>query len=138
MMSKKTIFVDTGAWFALSDQSDQYHGKAAAHIRKLSNDGFEMITTNLVVHETFMLLSRKLSRTAAITFLDEIYTDENVHIIHSNGALEQEAIETIRKYADQDFSIADCVSFAVMKREAIKRAFTFDRHFKTMRLSVEP
>ena len=133
-MTKKTVFFDTGAWFAMSDGSDQYHANAIAHV----NEGNEIKTTNLVVHETFMLISRKLSRKAAIVFLSEIYSDQTVEVFHSDEALEQEAFQTIRSYPDQDFSVADCVSFALMKRKGIRRAFTFDKHFKTMRFSVEP
>lgn len=138
MMSKKIVFVDTGAWLALADQSDQYHDKAVAQVKRLVDDNHELITTNLVIHETFMLLSRRISRKAAVAFLDEIYTDSNVQIFHSDHTVEKEAYETIRKYTEQDFSVADCVSFAIMKREGLKRAFTFDKHFKTMRFSVEP
>lgn len=138
MTSNKNIFVDTGAWYALADNSDQYHKKAAEHIKKLTHDGFIMTTTNLVVHETFMLLARRLSHKAAITFIDEIYADENVSIMHSNESVEQEAYNIARKYSEHAFSITDCVSFVVMKREAVKTAFTFDKHFRTMHFLVEP
>jgi predicted nucleic acid-binding protein len=138
MMSKKSIFVDTGAWYALSDESDQFHKKATANVRKLAADGSTLITTNLVIHETFMLLARRISRKAAITFLDEIYHADNVQIFHSDRTIEKEAYVTIRKYTDQDFSVADSVSFVIMKREGLKRAFRFDKHFKTMRFTVEP
>ena len=36
----------------------------------------------------------------------------------------------MRKYADQDVSYTDCVSFAIMHRLRIRTAFTFDRHFR--------
>jgi uncharacterized protein len=101
-------------------------------------DGSTLITTNLVIHETFMLLARKISRKAAITFLDEIYHADNVQVFHSDQAIEKGVYATIRKYTDQDFSVADCVSFTIMKREGLKRAFAFDKHFKTMRFTVEP
>lgn len=138
MMNEKSIFIDTGAWIALSDKSDQYHKKAVTYIRKLTKGGYGMITTNMVIHETFMLLSRRLSRTAAITFLDEVYNDSNVEIFHSDENCEQEAFSIIRKYIDQDFSVTDCVSFVIMKREKLKQVFTFDKHFKTMQFSIEP
>jgi uncharacterized protein len=34
-----------------------------------------------------------------------------------------------RKYSDQRVSFTDCISFVLMKRERVKIAFTFDRHF---------
>lgn len=137
-MNKKRVFIDTGAWLAISDASDQYHQKAARHLEKLIDDSNDIITTNLIIHETFMLLSRRISRKAALLFLDEVYNAENIEIYHSDVTLEAEAYSTIRKYIDQDFSVADSVSFAVIKREGLKRVFTFDKHFKTMRFTVEP
>jgi uncharacterized protein len=35
----------------------------------------------------------------------------------------------LHKYADQRVSFTDCISFVMMKRERVKIAFTFDRHF---------
>lgn len=138
MMNKKSIFVDTGAWLAISDASDQFHEKAVSHLKRLIDDANCIITTNLVIHETFMLLSRRISRKAALLFLDQVFNADNVDIFHSDETLEVEAFETIRRYSDQDFSVADSVSFVLMKREDLKRVFTFDKHFKTMRFTVEP
>ena len=36
----------------------------------------------------------------------------------------------MRKYADQQISFTDCVSFAMMRRLGIGAAFAFDRHFR--------
>jgi predicted nucleic acid-binding protein len=36
----------------------------------------------------------------------------------------------MRKYSDQAISFTDCVSFVLMRREGIKRAFSFDKHFR--------
>jgi uncharacterized protein len=137
-MNKRCIFVDTGAWVALSDESDQYHTRAAVCVKMLVNEGYALSTSNLIIHETFMLLSRRISRKVAVRFLDKVYNADNLRIFHSDRVIEQEAFETIRKYIDQDFSITDAVSFAIMKREGLKRVFSFDKHFKTMRFSLEP
>lgn len=136
-MSKNTVFVDTGVWYAMADKSDQYHKKAIEYIKKLvTNNNF--VTTNLVIHETLMLLSRKISKTAAIKFLDMIYSQDNIKIIENEDSIEQKAYRIFKKYTDQDFSITDCLSFVVMKENRIKKAFTFDKHFKTMKFTVIP
>lgn len=85
-----------------------------------------------------MPLSRRISRKTAVSFLDEVYNAANVQIFHSDRIIEQDAFHTIRKFTDQDFSVADAVSFAIMKREGLRRAFTFDKHYKTMLFTVEP
>ena len=43
--------------------------------------------------------------------------------------LKSAAIGIFRKYANQNVSFTDCISFVLMRRQGIKRAFTFGRHF---------
>lgn len=38
-------------------------------------------------------------------------------------------LRLIRRFSDNAISLADAVSFEVMRRERITRALTFDRHF---------
>ena len=130
--------MDTGAWFAIADKSDQYHHTATKHLRELVDDKTQLITSNLVVHETAMLLARRVSKKAAIQFLGLIFKDSVVEVIQSTSSSEQSAYAYFGKYAEHDFSITDCLSFVIMKQNLIKRAFTFDKHFKTMLFSVEP
>ena len=137
-MNRKSVFVDTGAWFAIADKSDQFHHHAKSHLKKIVENGDGITTSNLVIHETAMLLARRLSKHAAIQFLDLVAKDENVVVLQSDAAIEQDAYEVFRKYDEHDFSIVDCVSFVLMKNFEIKRTFTFDKHFKTMRFSAEP
>jgi uncharacterized protein len=51
---------------------------------------------------------------------------------------EGRAWEIFTKYHDQDFSYADCTSFAVMQRLKLGTSFTFDRHFSVMKFVVVP
>jgi len=137
-MNKKTVFVDTGAWFAAADKTDQYHAKASAHLKKLIKNKNPLITSNLVIHETLMLLSRKVSKNAAIKFLDYIFNDDMIEIWQADETIDQKAFSIFKKYKEHDFSIADCVSFVLMTENDIKNAFTFDKHFKTMKFLTEP
>jgi predicted nucleic acid-binding protein len=66
-MNKK-IFVDTGAWFAIADKHDQFHRKASDHIKRIVENSNNLVTSNLVIHEATMLLSRTLSKEAASRF----------------------------------------------------------------------
>src|SRR5437764_153759 len=48
------------------------------------------------------------------------------------------ALTLMRKYADQGVSFTDCISFALMKREAISHVFGFDRHFRAAGFRLWP
>ena len=42
------------------------------------------------------------------------------------------------KYADQEFSIADCASFVVARDRRIREVFGFDTNFLTMGFVLKP
>jgi predicted nucleic acid-binding protein len=134
----KPVFVDTSAWFASIAKNDQAHRQAITEHQKLLREKARFFTSNLVVHESTILLERKVNRREGIQFLTSIIADPNVEIIHATPEIEQEAYQMYKKYGDQDFSIADCVSFVIMKHFAIHRAFTFDDHFRTMDFEMVP
>lgn len=130
----ENIFIDTGVWVALADEDD-FHHKDAAHIfPSLLRTCKELITSNLVVAESYILILKGLGHTAAVAFLDKINSSPKIIRIHATFDLENEAEEILRKYKDQDFSYTDAVSFSIMKTHKIKRAFSFDKHFETMGL----
>ncbi|MGH7198974.1 MAG: type II toxin-antitoxin system VapC family toxin [Planctomycetaceae bacterium] len=51
---------------------------------------------------------------------------------------ELEALGLFEKYADQQVSFTDCVSFVLMRRHHVRAAFTFDRHFAFAGFDVRP
>ena len=137
-MKKKILFVDTGAWFALADVSDQYHTQAIDIYPKVLKDFDSLITTNLVVAETYVLIRRNIGHQAAMIFLENVAGSPRIVKIYSDNILEETAEDVLRKYHDHDFSFTDAVSFAVMKQLGIDEAFAFDRHFVAAGFVVVP
>ena len=138
MDRKYTLFVDTSAWFALADKSDNYHQKAINIYPGLIKDFDNLITTNFVIAETYILIRRSLGHQAAVIFLESITTSPRIRKIYSDRVLEEKAEDILRKYQDQDFSYTDAVSFAVMKQYGIEQAFSFDEHFNTAGFALIP
>ena len=128
-MENNTLFVDTGAWFALADKSDQHHLRAVKVYPKLLSSCHHLTTTNLVIAETYILIRHAIGHQPAIRFLKNIAASPRIVKIYSDSAMEEAAENTLRKYQDQAFSFTDAVSFAVMKQYNIMEAFSFDRHF---------
>ena len=137
-MKKKSLFVDTGAWFALADSSDQYHDQAVNIFPELIKIYRQLITTNLVIAETYILIRRAIGHQPAITFLDNITASPRVVKIYSDNVLEESAEDILRKYHDQDFSYTDAVSFAAMTQYGIIETFSFDHHFVTAGFTLIP
>lgn len=125
------VFVDSGAWIALCVRRDGLHARAKAHLGRLLTQGRPLVTTNLVVAESYALIRQRGGHDAAMTFLHALRTSQSLTRIASDIDLELVAEDLLRRFADQDFSYVDAVSFAVMHRHRIETAFAFDRHFRT-------
>lgn len=128
-MKNNTVFVDTGAWFALADRSDQYHSQAVNVFPELLNNYHHLSTTNLVIAEAYVLIRLTIGHQPAVHFLKNIAASPRILKIYSDRTLEEEAENILVKHNDQAFSYTDAVSFALMKRFDIREAFSFDRHF---------
>ena len=125
------LFVDTGAWFALQVADDRWHTDAAHSVRAALARGHVLVTTNLVVGETYTLLRRTLGHAAAFRFVDTLDRSPRLTQVHVDEALEREAFALLRRYGDHAFSFVDGASFVVMQRRRIRRALAFDVHFAT-------
>ncbi len=123
------IFVDTGAFLARYLTRDQHHGTALRGWRELPALSWRVHTSNFVLDETFTLLGRWASPGFAADRAEAILTSETLVILRPEADDELEALELFRKLGDQRVSFTDCVSFSLMRRYGIVRAFGFDRHF---------
>jgi uncharacterized protein len=126
------VFVDTSAWLALADKADQYHLTAAEKSMAIKNQKAELVTSEYVVDESITIIRYRVSHAAAVTFGDALWKSRLVSVEDVTEQDRQTAWDSFRKYADKSLSYTDCVSFSLMKRLRIRKAFTFDSHFAHM------
>jgi predicted nucleic acid-binding protein len=125
------LFVDTSAWYPVAVRSHPDHASLASALREQVRRGARIVTTNLVVAETHALLLHRVGRERALAFARTVREPPNV-VVSSSADLETRALtDWLERYGDQDFSLADAVSFAVMTERGIGRALALDRHFAT-------
>jgi predicted nucleic acid-binding protein len=125
------FFVDTSAWYPLVVAKHPDHGRLAARLRALIRDHRRLVTTNLVVAETHALLLRRVGHATALTFVKTVGDPPNL-VVESTREIERAATQNwLARYADQDFSLTDAVSFAVMTERRIRDALALDHHFTT-------
>lgn len=125
------FFVDTSAWYPIMVRGHVQHRDLARALETLIRKGGRVVTTNLVVAETHALVLRRAGRTAALTFVQAVREAPNL-VVTATPELENAAVaDWLEGYADQDFSLVDAVSFAVMTDRGISDAMTLDAHFAT-------
>jgi len=132
------IFIDTGAFLARYIERDQYHDAAAKHWQTLRHDRRQCFTSNFVLDETITLLARRSTYQFAAERARNLFESKSLAILRPDEDDELAALEFFQKYADQNVSFTDCVSFVLMEKRSIKRAFSFDRHFTIAGFEVEP
>jgi len=123
------IYIDTGAFLARHLHRDQYHKPARAAWQMLTQLPWRCYTSNFVLDETFTLLARRASYPFAAQRARHILTARTLTILRPDPDDELEALALFEKFADQAVSFTDCVSFVLMRKLRITRAFSFDRHF---------
>jgi predicted nucleic acid-binding protein len=127
----KTVFVDSGRFFAALVVEDHFHAEGRALLERADQEGWRLLTTNAVMVETYtLLLTRSRSgRAAALAFVDLVEADA-YQVERVRRSDEDRAIALVRKHADKSYSLCDALSFVVMERLGIQEAIAFDRHFK--------
>ena len=123
------LFVDTSAWYPAVVKNHPDHRRVAAALTRAVQQGKRVVTTNLVIAETHALLLRRANASVALAFARTVRLPPNL-VVTSDPDLEAIALgDWLERFSDQEFSLTDAVSFAVMARRGIADALTLDRHF---------
>lgn len=121
------VFLDTVGLIALWDEDDQWHGAAQAGFSRFAESRAPVITTSFILLECGNAASRRPYREHVWKLRGEL---ERVGaVIHPTRDDWESAWEAYRSGGSGNAGIVDHVSFVVMRRLGIRRAFTNDRHF---------
>ena len=124
------VFIDTGAFLARHLPGDAHHDSAVAGWKQLGKKHARCFTSNFVIDETLTLLARATGYRFAAERARNLYTSSSLTILRPDLEDELAAVQLFTRYADQRVSFTDCVSFVLMKRNRIRKAFSFDRHYE--------
>jgi len=122
-----TVFLDTGYFIAFLVPRDQGFKQADA----ADVEGIHCVTSSMIVNETVSLLQARGLLSAALDWLRGVRENPHTEIIHVDPVLQAEAWQLFHRWGGSGANPVDCASFAIMRRLNIKKAFTFDRHFRT-------
>ena len=95
---------------------------------------FEAQNTKLIhsyVLSEFVALAhaRKLPRVPALAFAVSLLDHPQVEVVWVDEALHRQAVLLLQARSDKDYSLADSVSFVLMRQRGIQEALTTDHHF---------
>jgi uncharacterized protein len=131
-----SVFVDTSALYAILDADDAGHARVSEVWAALVNGAEPLVTGNYTLIESHALLQSRLGLAAVRLFydamvpvLDVLWVDEETH---------QAGVNAVLVAGRRRLSLVDCVSFVLMRRHGIARAFALDPHFAEQGLDVLP
>src|SRR5207248_2973256 len=126
--ARVTLFVDSSAFYAAADSGDTSHLRAT----DVLSTSEPLVTSDHVLVEAWLLIRHRLGKEAAERFWAALRA--GAAAIETVGAADLETAWAIgESFRDQDFSIVDRTSFAVMQRLAIVSVATFDDDFAVFR-----
>jgi predicted nucleic acid-binding protein len=119
-------FVDTSFWVAYRFRRDDHHGEAVALWADRSQP---LVTTSLVVGETWTFLRRRVGHAEAVGFLDNVTQSPRLAVVRVDERIEEAAFAWLRRHDERDYSFVHATSFEIMRRERISEALAFDGDF---------
>ena len=122
----RSVLWDSSAILALLDADDADHAEAVAVARQIAAEARPSFVTNYIEAEAHALLLRKLGRTIARQWL----LTGGLAVVRVLPDEEQKAREILARHTDKDWTLCDAISFAVLDARRVRRAFTFDHHFR--------
>lgn len=123
----RRLFADAFFFFAFLNADDLAHGRAVDVSEDVS---IGLVTTEWVLTEVADGLARVEDRQKFVEFHRELCGDSRVSIVPSDSSLFLDGVMLYAKRRDKEWSLTDCISFVVMRREKLTEALTGDRHFE--------
>jgi predicted nucleic acid-binding protein len=127
-----SVFVDTSVWYSAVAKNDRSNALAKSILQSVQDH----VMTDHVLAESWLLLKSRFGRSVAETFWENIR--QSAVRVESVTSADLEAAWSIGlAFPDQDFSLIDRTSFAVMGRLGITKAASFDEDFAIFRYGRE-
>ena len=123
----KMVFAETFYFLALVNEKDPAHARAAGFLRAYRG---RLVTTGWILTEVGDGLAHPRNRPSFVLLEQTLRNEPNVTILPWSEQLFRAGVDLFRQHPDKEWSLTDCISFAVMQREGIAEALTGDPHFE--------
>jgi uncharacterized protein len=120
------VFADTSFFLALLNKRDPLHERALAE----SKINRALLTTEFVLLELGNACSRSEDHADFLALLAAMRASSRTTIVPLDSRLLQAGLDLFARRADKDWSLTDCISFAVMEEKKLRDVLTADHHFQ--------
>lgn len=125
----RSVFADTFYWIALLNPRDQAHGRAVGVSKGLG--AAKIVTTDEVLTEFLNYFGTRgpFFRGAATRLVERMQADRSIQIAPQSHEGFLAGCRLYQARPDKGYSLTDCISMEVMRREGLSEVLTNDEHF---------
>lgn len=125
----RKAFADTFYWIALANPRDQWHAKALVVCHDEAIEA--LVTTDAVLVEFLTQFSAYGAsfRCKAAELVKAILCDPMILVVPQTRELFLAGLTFFASRPDKAYSMTDCMSMIIMKRDGLSDVLTFDSHF---------
>ena len=131
-MARK-VFVDTSAWIAFFDRTDDFHDRAIDFLKTKPH----LVTSDVVLHECIAHLENRISKEVAKSFAEAVLINNICDIVFITYEQEMRSLKRYRK-TRKKISFVDVTNQVIAEELGLKEIFAFDRDFKNLGLKLVP
>ena len=126
----RRFFADTFYWIALLLRSDAWHERVTAFNHTLQRDD-TLFTTDAVILEFLAAFSSAgaYMRQQAVARVEGMLANPYIRVVEVTRARLLEGLALYKDRPDKEYSLTDCISMQVMRREGLTEVLTNDHHF---------
>jgi len=122
-----TVFMDTFGLIAWINARDAVHQRVKSYLDSYSGN---IVTTEWVLLEFADALSPSSTRAFAIEAIKRIRRLPMFVVVGFDPVVYQAGFDLYEARSDKDWSLTDCISFAVMTQRGLSEVLTADHHFE--------
>jgi len=125
----RSIFADTFYWIALLNPRDQAHDLALSASKALG--AVRIVTTEEVLTELLNFFGSRgpYLRRAAAALVDRMQSDRRIQVVPQTHAGFLAGCLLYQARPDKGYSLTDCISMDVMRRDGLSDVLASDEHF---------
>jgi uncharacterized protein len=125
----RSLFADTFYWIALLNRREAWYSRVVTLSRTLGTR--RLLTTEWVLAEflAFYSAGGAVTRQRAATKTRQILQDPQIDVLPPSQATFLDGLALYESRLDKHYSLTDCISMHVMRREGLTEVLTNDHHF---------
>ncbi len=122
--TSRKIFIDSSILIAFIDRGAPNHSKAAKAMEDLASIGYHPYTSTQTVTDSYAQLSRDISTTVALEFL-QIMLQSSIEILFPQKADLITAHRILRVNHDRQILLSEALNATLMQKRGIVQILTF-------------